>query len=617
VDLSKSRRLRYAEGASLPENRGLTMANVRRFRPSLRRVCGAIALAAAWAIPATSVLAQQGADDQLRYSPADQQVATDWSDEIPAHVAAIDGTLLIEREGATERAEENALLLAGDRLRTDRARAEVLFGDGSALAIDQESDLDLLSESLIRMSAGRVRLLVARGALDYRVDAAGTSATLRAPGEYEVTVDDRGVNPEVRVLAIRGTADFGSPVGDTLIRAGFESRATATRYPSTPYSAIVASMDAFDRWVDDQHRDRSGLRSAQYLPDDLRIYSGAFDRDGEWLYERGYGYVWYPRVGVDWQPYYDGRWANVGRYGWTWIGAGAWTWPTHHYGRWGVSGTRWFWVPERRWAPAWVAWAGTPGYVSWCPLGYDNRPVFSVGVLYASSPWRGWTVVPSTLFVSSFAVRSHAVAPRAHAFSNGARFAVRGAPNLPSGSRAGITGVGRPAVRGVTAPRVAASRSSGQPVRAAAAARPSAVAESTTRRWDPSSVQRLGGAARVDPVAQPPTATFSRTPRERVTPSPSPAQSVREWGARRIEPAPRPAAPERTSRAQSRVGNGVVLPGRGRPATVAPAPAPQPQRSAAPAPGPAPAPAAGAPRSSEGRHPSAGAEQTGRRAGRR
>jgi hypothetical protein len=550
----------------------------------------------------------------LPYSPAAPRDAGDWSDEIPAHVAAIDGIVLIEREGATERAEENAPLLAGDRLVTDRARAEVLFGDGSALAIDQRSDVDLLSESLIRVSAGRVRLLLARGAVDYRVDAAGTSSLLRSAGEYEVSVDDRGANPEVRVLVIRGTADFGSQAGNAIVGAGFESRATATRYPSTPYSAIVASVDAFDRWVDDQHRDRSGLRSAQYLPDDLRMYSGVFDREGEWVYERGYGYVWYPRVDVGWQPYYDGRWAYVGRYGWTWIGAGSWTWPTHHYGRWGVSGTRWFWVPEGRWAPAWVAWAGTPGYVSWCPLGYDNRPVFAVSVLYASSPWRGWTVVPSTLFVSSFSVRSHAVAPRAYAFSNGARFAPRSAPTLPSGSRAAIASVGRPATPSVAGSRVAGSRSSGQPVRAAAAPRSSSVNESSARRWDPASVQRLGGAARVESPERP-GATFSRSPQERVTPpSTSPAPSDRTLRARRIEPAPRPVAPERTSRVQSRTGNGVVLPDRGRPATAAPAaPAPPPQPSAAPA----SPPPAGASRSSEGRHPSAGAEQTGRRAGRR
>ena len=57
-------------------------------------------------------------------------------DDIPAHIAVVDGTATIERDGRVETAEENILLLAGDRLRTERGRVEVLFADGSALDLD-------------------------------------------------------------------------------------------------------------------------------------------------------------------------------------------------------------------------------------------------------------------------------------------------------------------------------------------------------------------------------------------------------------------------------------------------------------------------------------------------
>jgi hypothetical protein len=579
------------------------------------RAFGAIVVVAACVIPVRAVLAQQGVDDRLPYSAADDQTRIDWSDEIPAHVAAIDGILQIDRDGVTERGEENAPLLAGDRLRTDRARAEVLFGDGSALAIDQLSDVDLLSDALIRVSAGRIRLLIARSATaDYRVDAAGTTTTFRGAGEYEISIDDRTAAPDVRVKVIRGGADFASAEGSTFLGAGYESRATASRYPSTPYSAIVTSVDAFDRWVDDLHGGRAGVRSAQYLPDNLRIYSGAFDRDGEWLYERGYGYVWYPRVAYDWQPYYNGRWAYVGSFGWTWVGAGSWTWPTHHYGRWGISGTRWFWIPERRWAPAWVSWAGTPGYVSWCPLGYDNRPVFSVGVFYSSTPWRGWTVVPSTLFVSSFAVRSHALAPRAYAFSGGSRFATRAAPARPSGIRAASTTAYRSGPR-VAAPRYGAPRSTmTQTSRAATAPRaPGTTAPGTAaRRWDPSSVQRLGGAAapRSESTSQP----FSRTSR-RIDAQQTPAArnqntASNPWRAQVMGRPPQPAAPSASSRVWQRSGNGVELPNRARPQAAPGTEMRQERRGARAAP-----PAAS--RSSEGRHASEGSQSTGRHAGKR
>ena len=50
--------------------------------------------------------------------------------------------------------------------------------------------------------------------------------------------------------------------------------------------------------------------------------------------------------------------------------------PTHHYGRWGLSAAgAWFWIPSAGWGAAWVNWAVAPGYVGWCPLGWNNRPV--------------------------------------------------------------------------------------------------------------------------------------------------------------------------------------------------------------------------------------------------
>jgi hypothetical protein len=112
-------------------------------------------------------------------------------------------------------------------------------------------------------------------------------------------------------------------------------------------------------------------------------------------------------VAVGWRPYYYGRWSHLRPWGWTWIGHDPWAWPTHHYGRWGFSAGVWFWIPGRHWGPSWVSWAYAPGYVSWCPLGWNNRPVFgfaSVNVFGGRryTPWHGWTVVPHRRFGSGF-----------------------------------------------------------------------------------------------------------------------------------------------------------------------------------------------------------------------
>ena len=156
--------------------------------------------------------------------------------------------------------------------------------------------------------------------------------------------------------------------------------------------------------------------SAQALPSELRPYSSQLDQNGAWQYEAPYGNVWYPTVTADWRPYFYGYWSSVPVYGWTWIGYDPWAWPTHHYGRWGFAHSRWFWIPGRTFAPAWVSWGTAPGYVSWCPLGFDGRAVAALSVGYRPA-WHAWTFVPRDRFgwrgypVPRYAVEPHRIAP--------------------------------------------------------------------------------------------------------------------------------------------------------------------------------------------------------------
>ena len=402
----------------------------------------------------TAALAQNVTTYGAPSLPSEQRLLAprDWSDEVPAHVSVVSGDAQFERDGTVEPLDENMPLLSGDRIRTGRGRVEVLFADGSVLDLDESTDVAFLSDNLLRMAAGRVRLLISRseGDANYRVDAAGTIAWLLTAGEYRVAIDARGgTAPEVRLGVLRGAAELESPAGRTALRAGDETASTMDTAPMRPYATIASSRDAFDIWIEQQYDERAGARSisAQYLPADLRYYGSAFDRDGSWLYEPSYGYVWYPRVPVTWVPYSDGRWTFAGAIGWTWVGAGRWTWPTHHYGRWGTASGRWYWIPDRRWAPAWVSWSSSPGYVGWCPLGYDNRPVASITTIttYTTTPGRAWTVVPAPAFGRSFAVRSHAL--NAWSVPATERFAFRGdGPSRPPAARADVQPVRGPSL---------------------------------------------------------------------------------------------------------------------------------------------------------------------------
>jgi hypothetical protein len=324
----------------------------------------------------------------------------------PAHIAVVDGVATLEREGRPDTAPTSMPLLSGDRLRTADGRVEVMFGDGSALHLDTNTIVDFQSDEVIRLLEGRVRITIPGPPrqVSYRIDAPGGWVEIQEPGEYRVGTGRGGPDAQVELVVLRGAADLLNQDGQTTLRAGERAFARAGAAPSYAYVFNSAAWDDFDRWSEQQRDAREGV-SAQYLPETVRPYSATFDRYGSWQYDTSYGYVWYPRVDAGWRPYYNGRWASFPAFGWTWIGADAWAWPTHHYGRWGISAGAWFWIPGRTWGPAWVSWAYAPGYVSWCPLGWDNRPAVIFSASYYSGrydPWRAWTVIPRQRFGTGF-----------------------------------------------------------------------------------------------------------------------------------------------------------------------------------------------------------------------
>ena len=114
---------------------------------------------------------------------------------------------------------------------------------------------------------------------------------------------------------------------------------------------------------------------------------------GNWINYPGYGYVWSPNAGPDFQPYAtNGNWIYTNA-GWTWASDYNWGWAPFHYGRWFYeNGYGWMWVPGNEWAPAWVSWRGGGDYYGWAPLG----PSISVNVALNSynPPANYWNFVP-------------------------------------------------------------------------------------------------------------------------------------------------------------------------------------------------------------------------------
>ena len=327
-------------------------AFVRLVRFAVPVALGAAAFAGPWAV------ARGRAQDAAPAAASPQNVGRD---DVPAHVAVVDGTVTLERDGQARAAEIDTVLLEGDRLRTDRGRAEILFGDGSALDLDEFTGVDLVSASLVRLRGGQLRISIARLSNDvnYRIDGAGSSVEIHSAVDCRVSLTDAHSALEVQLAVFRGTAELVNTHGRSVVRAGYQASAVDDTAPSAAFTFNL-SGDDFDQWVDTQHQARVGSTSTPPLPDEVRPYSGVLDSAGTWETDPSYGTVWYPQVGADWQPYGDGYYSYVPVYGWCWVGATPWSWPTHHYGHWGQSSGRWFWKPDRRWSPAAMASGARP-----------------------------------------------------------------------------------------------------------------------------------------------------------------------------------------------------------------------------------------------------------------
>jgi hypothetical protein len=414
-----------------------------------------LARAVALALPLLFLISANGSAQA-----AEQQTSA------PAHLAFVDGAATVEREGRVETAVDGMPFVPGDRLQTTNGRVEVLFPEGTSLAVDEFTTIELQDRSLLRMMAGRALLMVAgvndpANAVRYQIDTPSASAATEGPGEYRVALMNGRGFLETELAVFRGDATLASDVGSTEVRAGERTLARDQLAPSRPLLFNSARFDAFDRWASARRDARLGTASTQYLPRDLYAYSSTFDRHGTWGYQSSYGPVWYPTVAAAWRPYYYGYWSPVPRYGWTWIGYDAWGWPTHHYGRWGFAGGRWFWAPGAAWGGAWVSWASAPGYVGWCPAGYCGGGGFSFGVS-VGFPW-GWVVVSSPYFGYKYPVHHHALPPAA--IPHRTPFVVQtGAPVAPPVAVPRPRAIPRPPAGGPVTTQRASAVSSRQPV---------------------------------------------------------------------------------------------------------------------------------------------------------
>ncbi len=212
--------------------------------------------------------------------------------DAPAHVAYVDGAASIDRETDSIDAVAGEPLVPGDRLRTESGRAEVWFPDGSTLALDAYTSAELQSASLIRLTSGSVILVVARSTdVGERGEVSGRYAR-RARRSSTGRVNTRSPWPATAAIRNSSSRSFAASAqlvadgGSMGVRSGERTFARANTAPSYPQVFNSARRDAFDDWAATlRDRRRGRAESTRYLPSNLQMYGGTFDRYGAWDYE--------------------------------------------------------------------------------------------------------------------------------------------------------------------------------------------------------------------------------------------------------------------------------------------------------------------------------------------
>lgn len=293
-----------------------------------------------------------------------------------ARLALADGAvhLLDHDTGEWSGAHVNWPVTTGDVLHTGAdGRAELRIGSG-AIRLDSGTEIELrqLDDEQIRiwLEYGSVALRVrSHDPVDWiTVDTRDGRVLATEPGQYRIDHGDGGTSLSVH----RGELGFFAEDSQTTVSDG--QRIEVRYVQQTVYRSTAIVRDDFSDWYLARDSRDDALGQPRYVSAEM---TGAeeLERHGSWSHYADFGPVWTPhRVTSGWVPYRYGRWVWVQPWGWTWLDDAPWGFAPFHYGRWAMVRGRWAWIPgayEARplYAPALVAWVGSPGWRIAFPFG--------------------------------------------------------------------------------------------------------------------------------------------------------------------------------------------------------------------------------------------------------
>lgn len=309
-----------------------------------------------------------------------------------ARLSFLTGNTYIQRASdlGYEEGLVNMPISEGDRLGTTEGRAEIYFGRGNYIRLDNDTKIDFIKLpdkvnelTQVQIWSGNVYFSIRslEEEKNIEIHTPDISVYLLDKGLYRIDARENG---ETEIFVFYGLVEASGEAGSVLIKDEQRLEAIDGHFTSGPTRFYAAAEDSFDRWSeyrDSQIRKRLAKR---YLPEDIEDFEYELASYGDWAYVPSYGYVWVPgRVDRHWRPYYHGRWIWLSLCGWTWVPYEPWGWVTFHYGRWHWSvGLGWHWIPTTIWGPAWVSWYWGYDYLGWVPLSYYGYPGVIINNVY-------------------------------------------------------------------------------------------------------------------------------------------------------------------------------------------------------------------------------------------
>ena len=328
------------------------------------------------------------AQDPKAAPPQDTKDAK-YTNESIARLSFVEGKAFVQRASdlGYEEGALNMPVSEGDRIGTAEGRAEIHFGKGNYIRLDNDTKLDVLNlpkkeddVTRLRVWSGNIYLVVGTLKKEKGIElhTADSSFFVLDRGIYRVDVRE---NRDTEIQVYQGLIEAAGEEGSTLLKASQRLEVAEGRFASKPSSFIAVANDGFDKFNESRNSVTGRQYAKSYMPEELSDFEAELEDNGEWMYLAPYGNVWVPGgVDEDWRPYNNGRWSWLPLSGWTWWPYEPWGWSTFHYGRWHWGfDLGWYWIPMNMWGPAWVNWWGDDFYFGWAPLSYWGYPGVLMG----------------------------------------------------------------------------------------------------------------------------------------------------------------------------------------------------------------------------------------------